>query len=117
MVILRSTLLTILFIGLTASAIAQRSAVISTEPNASVWLNGVHYGRTDATGKLQLKSVPTGVQQIRVRADGFRELTKPLVAGNNTIALVKTADETELAFQEAERLSTQDRARAAEAYR
>jgi tetratricopeptide (TPR) repeat protein len=104
-------------LGLTACAIAQRSAVITTEPNASVWLNGVFYGKADATGKLQLKSVPAGVQKIRVRADGFKELTKPFVAGNNTITLIKTSDETELAFQEAERLSTQDRSKAAEAYR
>ena len=91
--------------------------MITTEPNASVWLNGVSYGKTDTSGKLEIKSVPSGVQKIKVRADGFKEASKPLVAGNNSIALVKTTDEAELAFQEAERLSLLDRAKAAEAYR
>lgn len=96
---------------------AQRSAVIATEPNASVWLNGIFYGKTDASGKLEIKSVPAGAQKLRIRAEGFKELSKPLVAGSNTITLVKTTDEAELAFQEAERQSTLDRTKATEAYR
>ena len=96
---------------------AQRSAVISTEPNAYVWLNGVAYGRTDGTGKLAIKNVPAGVQKVRVRADGFKEILKPLVVGNNSITLAKTTDEADLAFQEAARLSLLDRTKAAEAYR
>ena len=89
---------------------AQRSAVIDTEPSASVWLNGVFYGKTDASGKLEIKNVPAGVQKIKVRADGFKEISKPLVAGNNSITLVKTTDGAELAFQEAERLAAEDEA-------
>ena len=95
----------------------QRSATIATEPNASVWLNGVAYGKTDGGGKLEVKNVPAGVQKIKIRADGFKEVTKALVAGNTQIALTKTTDEVELAFQEAERLSLLDRSNAAEAYR
>ncbi|MFL6467272.1 MAG: tetratricopeptide repeat protein [Pyrinomonadaceae bacterium] len=96
---------------------AQRAALIKTEPNASVWLNGVLYGKTDASGALEIKNAPPGPQNVRVRADGFKEATKPLLAGSNQITLVKTTDETELAFQEAERLAVVDRAKAAEAYR
>jgi tetratricopeptide (TPR) repeat protein len=95
---------------------AQQTAVIKTEANASVWLNGVLYGKTDETGKLLIKGVPAGPQKLRVRADGFKEISKPLVAGTNQIALVKTTDEAELAFQEAERLAGTDRKRAIEAY-
>ncbi|PYS88368.1 MAG: hypothetical protein DMF62_09910 [Acidobacteria bacterium] len=98
-------------------AVAQRGAVIRTEPNASVWLNGVLYGKTDASGTLEIKNPPSGVQKIRVRADGFKETAKPLIAGVNQFTLAKTTDEAELAFQEAERLSTVDRSKAAEAYR
>ena len=98
-------------------AIVRRATTIQTEPHASIWLNGVLYGKTDASGTLEIKHPPSGVQKVRVRADGFKETTKPLVAGANQITLVKTTDEAELAFQEAERLASVDRAKAAEAYR
>jgi tetratricopeptide (TPR) repeat protein len=91
--------------------------VIKTEPNASVWLNGVLYGKTDAGGQLTIKSTPAGVQKVRVRAGGFKEITKPMTGGTMQIALTKTTDEAELAFQEAERLAGVDRAKAAEAFR
>lgn len=108
----------VLILSITAvSVYAQRTAVIKTEPNASVWLNGVLYGKTDVSGTLEIKNPPTGLQKIRVRADGFKETTKPLIASANQINLVKTTDEAELAFQEAERLASVDRAKAAEAYR
>jgi hypothetical protein len=94
-----------------------RVLTIKTEPNASVWLNGVLYGKTDAAGQITIKSAPTGVQKVRVRAGGFKEVTKPMTAGTMQIALAKTTDEAELAFQEAERLAGIDRARAADAFR
>jgi tetratricopeptide (TPR) repeat protein len=112
---------TFVFLFLIATACAavraQSATVIKTEPNASVWINGVLYGKTDAAGALKIRSVPAGPQKVRVRADGFKEITKPLAAGTMRIALAKTTDEGELAFQEAERLSGSDRAKAAEAYR
>jgi tetratricopeptide (TPR) repeat protein len=95
---------------------AQQAAVIKTEPTANVWLNGVLYGKTDESGKLAIKSVPAGPHKVRVRADGFKEVTKPFVAGANQITLVRTTDEAELAFQEAERLAATDRKRAIGAY-
>jgi tetratricopeptide (TPR) repeat protein len=62
---------------------------------------------------------------LRVRANGFKETTTPLPAahrGNIVVRLVRTTDEAELAFQEAEtaRESAKDdegRQKAAEAYR
>ena len=107
----------LVFATLIISVAAQRSAVIKTEPNATVWLNGVMYGKTDTSGSLELKNVPAGAQKVRVRADGFKEVTKPLTPGTMQIALVKTTDETDLAFQEGERLAGVDRAKSAEAYR
>jgi len=96
---------------------AQRTATIKTETNASVWLNGVLYGKTDTSGTLEIRNPPTGLQKVRVRAVGFKEATKPLINGSNQISLIKTTDDAELAFQEAEGLSAVDRAKAAEAYR
>src|SRR5688500_604433 len=106
----------ILLIASTPTWVAAQRVAIKTEPNASVWLNGVMYGKTDASGTLEIKSPPAGVQKVRVRADGFKEATKPLATGANQITLVKTTDEAELAFQEAEKLAGADRAKAAEAY-
>lgn len=97
-----------------------RSINISTEPNAVVWIDGVRFGKTDASGSLAIKTVSTGAHSLRVRADGFKEKTQPLTAaqkGNITVALVKTTDEAELAFQEAERLTAVDREKAEAAYR
>ena len=82
-----------------------RAITVITEPNATVWLNGVNYGTTDENGKLILKPIPAGAQTLRVRADGFKEATQNLTAaqkGDVKIALTKTTDEAELAFQQAE---------------
>jgi tetratricopeptide (TPR) repeat protein len=106
---------------LAVSASAQlRTLTIVTEPNASVWIDDVNYGKTDESGKLELKTFPAGTHKIRVRADGFRETTQNLLAtqtGDIKIALVKTTDEAELAFQEAEKMSSIDREKAAALYR
>lgn len=99
---------------------ATHAITIKSEPSATVWLNGVRYGVTDVSGKLEIKNAPAGRQAIRVRANGFREATKailPAQKGSIEIVLVKTTDEGELAFQEAERLSAVDREKAATAYR
>jgi tetratricopeptide (TPR) repeat protein len=97
-----------------------RAIVVSTEPSATVWLNGIRFGKTDKSGKLEIRTAMTGARTLRVRADGFKEKSMPLAPtakGDVTVALVKTDDPAELAFQEAERLSSQDREKAAEAYR
>ena len=97
-----------------------RSLTVVTEPNASVWINEISYGTTDEKGKLLIKPVSAGKHTLRVRADGFKEVIKaipPAQKGEIKIALTKTEDEAELAFQEAERMLTVDRDKAVAAYR
>ncbi len=120
--VIRSTLILnfALMLSLTGLAQATRSITVSTEPGATVWIDGVRYGKTDSSGKLTLKTVAVGGHTLRVRADGFREKTQPLSAvqrGEIKISLVKTTDEAELAFQEAERLTTTDREKSADAFK
>ena len=104
----------------TSSAVSQsRSLTVVSEPGATVFIDGIRFGRTDKSGKLSIRTLADGHHTLRVRADGFKEIEKPLpaVQGEVKISLVKTADAAELAFQEAEQLTTQDRDKAAEAYR
>jgi tetratricopeptide (TPR) repeat protein len=100
------------------SRIAPRSITVATEPNAAVWIDGVRYGTTDENGKLTIKTT-AGRKTIRVRADSFAEVSKPLLPTQRevSISLIKTTEEAELTFQEAERLTSVDRIKAAEAYR
>lgn len=78
---------------------------ITTEPNAIIWLDEIRRGTTDAGGKLALSKVGTGRHTLRVRANGFKEVTLPLAAGrrgNVSVKLVRSTDAAELAFQRAE---------------
>lgn len=106
----------------TASIYAQasRSITVVTEPDARVWISGVLYGTTDENGRLEIKNVYTGRRMIRVVAPSFGEVSRPLLPaqkGEIKIALTETRDPAELAFQEGERQSTLDRAKAEAAYR
>ncbi len=81
-------------------------------------------GVTDASGRLELKKITVGRHVLRVRAMGFREITTPLLAGRKiqSVKLVNTTDQAELAFQRAEdaREKARDEAsrqKAAELYR
>lgn len=106
--------------GQTRPASQFRTVTITTEPNASVWIDGVLYGSTGESGTLEIRTVSAGAHSLRVRAPGFKEVTRPITAaqrGTVKVSLVKTSDEAELAFQEGERLSTIDRDRSADAYR
>lgn len=97
-----------------------RAITVISEPNANVWIDGLKYGATDEQGRLTIKTVSPGSHMVKIRADGFAEATKTLAAvqkGDLPIKLTKTTDEAELAFQEAERQSSNDRQKAAEAYR
>lgn len=97
-----------------------RTITIVTAPKAFVWLDDLRRGKTDENGSLTVKNISTGIHKIRIRADGFKETTQTLTAvqkGDVKIALVKTDDAAELAFQEAERLSGIDRQKAIDAYR
>ncbi len=75
-----------------------------TEPNAIVWIDDIRRGTTDASGKLTLTKVPAGRHSVRVRANGFKETTAPLLPGRRALAvkLIATTDPAELKFQEAE---------------
>lgn len=119
--VIRSTLLLTFALMFSFSGFGQatRSITIVTEPNATVWVDGVRYGKTDLNGNLAIRTIATGGHSLRVRADGFKDKTQPLATaqrGEVKIALVKTTDEAELAFQNGDRLATVDREKAAEAY-
>ena len=106
--------------GILVSAQTPRTITIMTEPNAIVWINDVRFGTTGADGKLTLSIASGGSKKIRVRADGFKETTQNLLAaqkGNIKIALIKTTDQAELAFQQAETLSASDKDKAIELYK
>ncbi|MDT4896801.1 MAG: hypothetical protein QOH25_1878 [Acidobacteriota bacterium] len=84
---------------------ATRSLIIHTEANAIVWLDEVRRGVTETDGKLTLEKVTPARHTLRVRASGFRERTLavlPAQRGQLEVRLVKTTDEAELTFQQAE---------------
>jgi tetratricopeptide (TPR) repeat protein len=97
---------------------------ITTEPNAIVWIDEVRRGVTAASGTIELKNISAGRHTLRVRAMGFKEVTLPLLAGRRSIVvkLLRTTDQAELSFQQAEdaREKARDdeaRQRAVELYR
>jgi tetratricopeptide (TPR) repeat protein len=99
------------------------SLIITTEPNAIIWIDEIRRGVTDASGRIELKT-STGRHTLRARAMGFKEITIPLVAGkrNLSVKLIRTTDQAELTFQQAEdaREKARDdaaRQQAAELYR
>ena len=77
-------------------------------------------GVADAEGNLQLKLTP-GRHSLRVRASGFSERTLALLPtqrGATSVILVKSTDEAELSFQQAEDAREKgNNAQAVEAYR
>lgn len=98
---------------------------IITEPNAIVWLDEIRRGITDASGRLSIIKLDPGRHTLRVRANGFKETTLPLLPGkrgNVTVKLIPSTDAAELAYQRAETAREQakdDEARrqAADVYR
>lgn len=98
---------------------AYRSITVITEANATIWIDGVRYGAADDDGRLAISSLSPGAHSIRVRANGFSEVTKSLPAasrGEIAIKLTQTADPAELAFQSAESFTTVDRQKAIAEY-
>ena len=83
---------------------ASQTVVITTEPNAIIWVDEVRRGTTDASGRLDLKKVSAGRHSVRVRASGFKETTTPLLPGRRSLAikLLRTSDQAELLYQQAE---------------
>lgn len=96
-----------------------RTITVVTEPNAIVWIDDVKRGTTDEKGKLVVKPVQNGNRKLRVRADGFKESSATLKAvqkGEVKIPLVKTTDEAELAYQQAEKMMEEDKEKAVTLY-
>ena len=97
-----------------------RTVTVSTLPGATVFIDGVRYGKANDAGSLEITTISPGAHTLKVRAPGYKDRSQPLTAtqrGEVKVVLVKTEDEAELAFQEAERLTGVDRTQAAEAYR
>ena len=91
--------------GGAAESGSARTLTIVTEPGAVLWLDEIRRGTTDNTGRLFLAKVSSGSHNLRVRANGFRELTLPVSAaarGEIKVRLLRTTDRAELAFQQAE---------------
>ena len=94
----------LLFLLLVPAVRAQTALTITTEPNAIVWIDEIRRGTTDASGKLSIAKVSAGRHSVRVRANGFKETVTPLLPGRRAleVKLVRTTDQAELLFQEAE---------------
>src|SRR2546421_7552556 len=81
------------------------SLAIKTEPNAIVWVDEIRRGVSDTSGKLVMSGISKGRHTVRVRAIGFKEASIPLLPGRGNqlaVHLVRTTDEAELKFQQAE---------------
>ncbi len=111
--------------GTTAESSPARTLAVVTEANAIVWLDDIRRGVTDESGRLVLSKITSGAHTLRVRANGFKEATTPITAtarGEISVRLVRTNDQAEISFQQAETAREQakneeDRLKAAELYR
>src|SRR5258705_8248219 len=108
----------------TAATGTVSALIITTDPNAIIWIDEVRRGTTDASGKLALTKVSPGRHTMRVRANGFKETTTALLPGRRTVTvkLLPTTDKAELLFQRAETTREQakndaDKGKAADLYR
>lgn len=93
-----------------------RTFSIVSQPNTVIWIDEIRRGTTDASGALSQVKVSAGAHTLRARATGFKEVTIPLSAlqrGGIMVRLLRTSDEAELAFQQAE--TARDTARDGEA--
>lgn len=117
-----NSILSIALIGVLAvSAFSQtrRSITVTSEPKAAVWLDGVLYGRANDQGKFEIASLTAGAHTLRVRLAGYKDSVKaltPAAKGEINIALVKTTDQADLAFQNGEQLAFKDREKSVESF-
>ncbi len=83
---------------------AQTALTITTQPNAIVWIDEIRRGTTDDSGKLSIARISPGRHSVRVRAAGFKETVTPLLPGRRAldVKLVRTTEQAELLFQDAE---------------
>lgn len=82
-----------------------QSITVHTEPIAVVWIDEVRRGVTDVNGSLVIKNVSAGHHIMRVRAIGFKEASitlAPVRRGSINVRLIRTTDQAELLFQQAE---------------
>ncbi len=103
--ILKLSLILLLFFPLLATAQTARVLTVATEPDAYVWIDDVAYGKTDSRGKITFRTFAVGTHKLKIRALGFKEVTQTLLPsqkGEIKIGLVRTTDEAELAFQNGE---------------
>jgi tetratricopeptide (TPR) repeat protein len=107
------------------SVVSYRTITVSTEPNATVWVDDVKRGVTGDDGKLAGVKLSSASKILRVRANGFKQSVTNLTAASKGTVKIKldvTGDNAELLFQKAEamRESTTDdaqREKAVEMYR
>jgi tetratricopeptide (TPR) repeat protein len=101
---MRLVVFAVLLFSVAPAIRAQTALTITTEPNAIVWIDEIRRGTTDASGKLSIAKVSAGRHSVRVRASGFKETVTPLLPGRRALAvkLVRTTDQAELLFQDAE---------------
>ena len=84
---------------------SERTITIQTEPNAIVWIDEIRRGVTDANGSLRGLQLSSGAHTLRVRANGFKEDSQPITIvqrGEIRVRLIRTTDQAELLFQQAE---------------
>jgi tetratricopeptide (TPR) repeat protein len=89
----------------TSTAASQRTITVQTEPNAIVWIDEIRRGVTDTNGVLSGLQLSSGAHTLRVRANGFKESSQPITAvqrGEVRVRLIRTSDQVELLFQQAE---------------
>src|ERR1044071_1625036 len=101
---MRLVVFAVLLFSVAPAISAQTALTITTEPNAIVWIDEIRRGTTDASGKISIAKVSAGRHAVRVRAAGFKETLTPLLPGRRALEvnLVRTTDQAELLFQEAE---------------
>ena len=98
-------------LGQRPNASAPIVLTITSEPNAIVWIDEIRRGVTDTSGKLNITKLRPGRHSVRVRATGFKEAVVSLLPGRKqlSVKLVKTTDQGELTFQQAEAAREQAR--------
>src|ERR1700694_688017 len=91
--------------GVQSAVATARTITVATEPNAVIWIDDIRRGTTDAGGRLAALKISSGAHTLRTRASGFKESSVPVTAaqrGEIRVRLLRTTDESELAFQQAE---------------
>jgi tetratricopeptide (TPR) repeat protein len=70
-----------------------------------VWIDEIRRGATDSRGRLPDLKTNAGAHSLRVRAEGFKQVTMSVPAtqrGELKVNLTRTTDRAELLFQQAE---------------